>query len=61
MRSVDGLVVGNGRRGPLTTLLQREFFAVLSEAKVLLVLSCVRRRKQILRSAQDDRRSLRSG
>ncbi|MEO8624556.1 MAG: branched-chain amino acid transaminase [bacterium] len=29
VRAVDGLVVGNGRRGPVTTLLQREFFATV--------------------------------
>jgi branched-chain amino acid aminotransferase len=29
VRSVDGLTVGNGRRGPVTTLLQREFFATV--------------------------------
>ena len=29
VRAVDGLQVGNGRRGPVTTLLQRAFFATV--------------------------------
>lgn len=29
VKSVDGLVVGNGRRGPVTALLQHEFFATV--------------------------------
>ena len=29
VRSVDGLIIGNGRRGPVTALLQREFFATV--------------------------------
>jgi branched-chain amino acid aminotransferase len=29
VRSVDGLMVGNGRRGPITTILQRAFFATV--------------------------------
>ena len=29
VRSVDGLVIGNGKRGPVTTLLQRQFFATV--------------------------------
>jgi branched-chain amino acid aminotransferase len=29
VRSVDGLVVGDGRRGPITTTLQRAFFATV--------------------------------
>ncbi|MFL5561418.1 MAG: branched-chain amino acid transaminase [Gemmatimonadaceae bacterium] len=29
VRAVDGLVIGNGRRGPVTTVLQRAFFATV--------------------------------
>jgi branched-chain amino acid aminotransferase len=29
VRSVDGLAVGTGRRGPVTTTLQRSFFATV--------------------------------
>ena len=32
IRSVDGLVVGDGRRGPITEMLQREFFGLFSGA-----------------------------
>ena len=33
IRSVDRIVVGQGRRGPITEKLQKEFFAVISGAK----------------------------
>ena len=33
IRSVDRIVVGQGRRGPITERLQREFFAIISGAK----------------------------
>ena len=29
VRAVDGLVIGNGRRGPVTSVLQRAFFATV--------------------------------
>ena len=32
IRSVDGLPIGNGRRGPMTEMLQREFFGLFSGA-----------------------------
>lgn len=33
IRSVDRIVVGKGRRGPITEKLQKEFFAIISGAK----------------------------
>jgi branched-chain amino acid aminotransferase len=33
IRSVDRIVVGQGRRGPITERLQKEFFAIISGAK----------------------------
>jgi branched-chain amino acid aminotransferase len=33
IRSIDRIVVGSGRRGPVTERLQKEFFAILSAAK----------------------------
>ena len=32
IRSVDGLAVGNGKRGPITELLQQQFFGIFNGA-----------------------------